>query len=199
MAPGGVHAGYRNSLYMYQADKNPDLEDSFEEWLLELTTGLELALEGNTEECISDSEEGGDCLSEDGQSEVYSARKKEWEEILEQAKVVEAMLRQALENGLGQQKEEEKTPQKQKEEEHDNDFSLEGVPMPAEGKSKGSAKTKETAAGNSKSLQAKAGRNAEYLHLANGGRKTAKKTLSRSFCLTCETPCDQKKQWKITE
>lgn len=199
MAPGGVHAGYKNSLYMYQAEKNPDLEGSFEEWLLELTTGLELALEGSMEDNISDSEEGADCASDDGHTEAYSARRKEWEEILEQAKVVEAMLRQALENGLGQQKEEGKTPQKQKEEESDNDFSLEGVPMPAEGKSKGSSKTKETKAGNSQSFQANAGSNAEYMHLANGGRKMAKKVLSRSFCLTCETDCDQKKQWKITE
>lgn len=194
MAPGGVHAGYKNSLYLYQAEKNPDSEGSFEEWLLELTTGLELALEGNTEDTISDSEEGTDnCLDEE-QKEAYSARKKDWEEVLEQATAVEAMLRQALGNGLGQQKEEEKTPQKKKEKEQDNDFSLEGVPMPAEGKSKSRAKTKESSAGGSKSFQTNSGNNAEYLHLANGGRNRAKDVPIRTLCLTCETPCNQKKQ-----
>lgn len=199
MAPGGVHAGYKNSLYMYAAEKKSDLEASFEEWLVELTTGLELALEGGMGDNGLDSNEGADNLQEDGQTETYSARKKEWEEILEQAEVVEAMLRQALGNGLGRQKEEENTRQKNKEEEHDNEFSLEGVPMPAEGKIKSEAKTKEASAGGSKSFQSNSGKNAEYLHLANGGRKQAKEVPVRMRCLTCETHCDQKKQWKITE
>ena len=190
MAPGGVHAGYKNSLYMYAAEKKSDLEGSFEEWLVELTTGLELALEGNTGDNISESEE--DNLVDEEQKEAYSARKKDWEEVLEQAEVVEAMLRQALGNGLGQQKEEEKTPQKQKEEEQDNDFSLEGVPVPAEGKSKSAGETKETFAGGSNSFQTNKGNNAEYLHLANGGRKKARVVPLRTICLTCETPCDQK-------
>jgi len=195
MAPGGVHAGYKDSLYMYQAEKNPDLEGSFEEWLLELTTGLELALEGSMEDCISDSEEGKDCSQEDGQTEAYSARKKEWEEILEQAKIVEAMLRQALENGLGQQKEEQQKPQKKsKEEEPDNEFMLDGIPMSAEGKSKPRTENRDIS-GNSKSLQTDTGHGAEYFSLANGGRKYCEKV--RTICLTCETECDQKKQWKI--
>lgn len=193
MAPGGVHAGYKNSLYMYAAEKSSDLEENFEEWLVELTTGLELALEGNMEDTVPDSEEGAEGMSDDGPTEAYSARKKEWEEILQEAEVVEAMLRQTLENGLGQQKEEEKTSQKQKEEECDNDFSLEGVPMPVEGKSKSSTKTKETSAGNSKALQTNTGSTAEYLHLANGGRKKTKVVPLRTICLTCETPCDRKK------
>lgn len=198
MAPGGVHAGYKNSLYMYAAEKNPDSEGSFEEWLAELTTELELALEGNTEDTIYDSEEGADSASEDGPTEAYSARKKDWEEVLEQAEIVEAMLRQALENGLGQPKEEEKTPKKKKEKECDNDFSLEGVPMQAEGKSKSGGKTQETA-GNSKFLQSNTGGGAEYISLANGGRSKAKMVPLRTICLTCETQCEQKKQWKITE
>ena len=193
MAPGGVHAGYKNSLSMYAAEKKSDLEGSFEEWLVELTTGLELALEGNTGDNISESEEGEDNLADEEQKETYSARKKDWEEVLEQAEVVEAMLRQALGNGLGQQKEEEKTPQKKKEEECDNDFSLEGVPMPAEGKSKGNkVKPNDFSAGGSKSFQTNSGNNAEYLHLANGGRKQANIALLRTICLTCEIPCDQK-------
>ena len=195
MAPGGVHAGYKNSLYMYAAEKKSALEGSFEEWLVELTTGLELALEGNTGDNISQSEDGEDNLADEEQKEAYSARKKDWEEVLEQAEVVEAMLRQALGNGLGQQKDEEKTPQKKKEEECDNDFSLEGVPMPAEGKSKGNnVKSNNPSAGGSKSFQTNSGNNAEYLHLANGGRKKEKAVPVRSICLTCETPCDQKKQ-----
>ena len=195
MAPGGVHAGYKNSLYMYAAEKKSALEGTFEEWLVELTTGLELALEGNTGDNISQSEDGEDNLAEEEQKEAYSARKKDWEEVLEQAEVVEAMLRQALGNGLGQQKDEEKTPQKKKEEECDNDFSLEGVPMPAEGKSKGNnVKSNNPSAGGSKSFQTNSGNNAEYLHLANGGRKKEKAVPVRSICLTCETPCDQKKQ-----
>lgn len=193
MAPGGVHAGYKNSLYMYQAEKNPDLEGSFEEWLLELTTGLELALEGSMGDNISGSEEGDDNAFEDEQKEAYSSRKKDWEEVLEQANEVEAMLRQALGNGLGQQKEEEKTPQKKKEEECDNDFSMEGVPVPAEGKSKSSANSADISAGGSGSLQTRKGHSAEYLNLANGGRKKADTAMLRTICLTCETPCDQKK------
>ena len=69
--------------------------------LAELTTGLELALEGSMEDNVPDSEDGADNLLDEEQKEAYSARKKDWEEVLEQAKVVEAMLRQALENGLG--------------------------------------------------------------------------------------------------
>ena len=194
MAPGGVHAGYKNSLYMYAAEKNPDSEGSFEEWLAELTTGLELALEGSMEDNVPDSEDGAANLLDEEQKEAYSARKKDWEEVLEQAKVVEAMLRQALENGLGQPKEEEKSPQKKKEEECDNDFSLEGVPVAAEGKSKGSANSKEASAGGSKALQTNKGGNAEYLQVADGGKKKAKAVPLRTICLTCETPCGQKKQ-----
>ena len=197
MAPGGVHAGYKDSLYMYRAEKNPDSEGSFEEWLLEQTTGLELALEGSMEDCISDSEEGKDCSQEDGQTEAYSVRKKEWEDILEQAKVVEAMLRQALENGPGQQKEEQQKPQKEsKEEEPDNEFMLEGIPMNAEGKRKPDAESTEFS-GASQFLQTNTGQDSEYYNLANGGRKYCEKV--RTICLTCETDCDQKKQWKIID
>lgn len=196
MALGIVQAGYKNSLCMYAAEKNPAWDSSFEEWLAELTTGLELALEGSMEDTISDSEEGVESQPEEGQTEAYSERKKEWEEVLEQAKVVEAMLRQMLEHGLGQQKEEEKTPPKQEAEEPDNDFSLEGVPMMAEGRSNNSTNPAEYA-GNSQFLRTDSGTDAEYLNL--GGRKIASALQQRLLCLTCETDCDQKKQWKITE
>jgi len=198
MALGILQTGYKSSLYLYAAGKTSDLECSYAELLAELTTELELALEGNMEETVKDSEEGEDTPSEDGQSESYSARKKEWEEQLDQATVVEAMLRQALENGLGQHKEEEKTPQKQKEEETDNDFSLEGVPMMPEGKSRSSPKVLESV-GNSKFLQNNSGQGTEYFNLAGGGRKVVLKQQLRTICLTCETECDRKKQWKIAK
>jgi len=197
MALGGVHAGYKNSLYMYQADKNSDLDESFEEWLVELTTELELALEGNMEDNSLNSNEGTDDPPKDGPTEAYSARKKEWEEILEQAKVVEAMLRQALENGLGQQKEEQQKPPKRlKEEELDNEFELEGIPVTVEGTTKPSKESSDFA-GNSQFLQTNTGHGAEYFSPGSGSRKYCEKV--RTICLTCETDCDQKKQWKITE
>ena len=196
MALGGVQAGYKNSLYLYAAGNNPDWDSSFEEWLAELTTGLELAMEGSMEDTISDYEERSDCSQEEEQSEPYSKRKKEWEEILEEAKVVEAMLRQMMENGLGQQKEEEKAPKKQKKEELDNDFSLEGVPLTDEGKSRNNAKTKESG-GNSQFLKTDSGHGAEYWNLANGGRKVLVMQHPNIFCLTCEIQCDKKKQWKV--
>jgi len=196
MALGIVQAGYKNSLYVYAAGKTSDSEYSYAELLAELTTELELALEGSMEDTVTDSEEGADNPPDDGQTESYSARKKEWEEQLDQATVVEAMLRQALENGLGQQKEEEQTPQKQKKEETDNDFSLEGVPMMAEGKSKRSAEP-EKSAGNAQFLQTDSGHGAEHWNLGNGGRTVSVKQQLRIICLTCETECDQKKQWKI--
>jgi len=174
MALGIVQTGYKSSLYLYAAGKTSDLECSYAELLAELTTELELALEGNMEETVKDSEEGEDTPSEDGQSESYSARKKEWEEQLDQATVVEAMLRQALENGLGQHKEEEKTPQKQKEEETDNDFSLDGIPIGIEGKSKSSAMSADFA-GSSIFLSTNSGSGAEYLGLSGGADSKVKR------------------------
>ena len=107
------------------------------------------------------------------------------------------MLRQALENGLGQQKEEQpKTPKKLKKEELDNEFDLEGVPVTAQGKSKSGIESSGLS-GNSQFLQTNMGHGAEYYSLANGGRKHCKKI--HTICLTCETDCDQKKQWKITK
>lgn len=197
MALGIVQAGYRSSLYVYTAENNPDWESSFEEWLAELTTGLELAMEDSMGDTVPDSEDGADGAQEDGQTEAYSARKKEWEEQLEQATVVEAMLRQALENGLGQQKEEDQKPQKKKEEEPDNDFSLEGLPMMMEGKGR-SCQASPEHAGSSQFLQNDSGYGAEYFNLGNGGREVPAKQQLRVLCLTCETECDRKKQWKIT-
>ena len=198
MALEMVQVGYKNSLYLYPAGNRTESEASYTEWLAELTTELELALESETEDKLSDFDAGDDDTEDDGKSEVYSNRKKEWEELLKQAKVVEAMLKQMLGSGLGQQKEEEKTPQKQKEDELDNDFSLEGIPLPAEGKSKPSPQSAELA-GNAQFLQNHSGHGATYLNLANGGRKAAVKEPWKTLCLTCEVECERKKQWEITK
>ena len=195
MALGIVQAGYKNSLYVSPAGNQPELEFSYAELLAELTTELELALEGGAKEEVPDFEEGLNSAEDDEQTETYSARKKEWEELLEQAKVVEAMLRQMLEQGLGQQKEEQQKASHQEEEELDNAFDSIGVPVTAEGKSSSCPETAGSA-GSSQSLQTCIGNGAEYLNLMGGGRKTA---YSRTICLTCETDCDRKKQWKITE
>ena len=53
MALGGVQAGYKNSLYLYSVGKFAESECSYSEWLAELTTELELALEGSMEENVS--------------------------------------------------------------------------------------------------------------------------------------------------
>ena len=198
MALGMVQIGYKNSLYLYSAGTRLESEVSYAEWLAELTTELELALESENKEELSEFDTGEDSMEDDGKTEAYSNRKKEWEELLEQAKVVEVMLRQMLENGLGQQKQEEKTPQKKKEEETDNDFSLEGIPLPMEGKSKSSTLPTHSA-GNSQFLATNSGYGAEYLNLANGGRKTVIRQPWRTICLTCEIECERKKQWKITK
>lgn len=198
MALGIVQAGYKPSLYLYPAGTRLESESFYEEWLAELTTELELALEDGMKEELSDFDTGEDSMEDDGKKEAYSNRKKEWEELLEKATVVEAMLRQALENGLGQQKEEEKTPEKQKEEETDNDFSLEGIPMTPEGKRRSNAEASESA-GNSQFLQTDSGYGAEYFNMGAGGSIVSMKQQMRVLCLTCETECDRKKQWKITE
>ena len=193
MALGIVQAGYKNSLYVSPVSNHPELEFSYAELLAELTTELELALEGGAKEETSDFEEGLNSAEDDEQTEAYSTRKKEWEELLEQAKVVEAMLRQMLEQGLGQQKEEQQKMPRQEEEELDNSFDSIGVPVAVEGKSR----SRPEVAGNSQSLQTSTGNGAEYLSLMGGGRKQF--AHSRSICLTCETDCDQKKQWKIMD
>lgn len=192
MALGIVQNVCKNSLYLYAEGKSFDQDCSYAELLAELTTELELALEDSKEGTATDFGEETDSPSEEGKADSYSTRKKEWEEQLEKAMVVEAMLRQALENGLGQQKEEQPTPQKQEEEEADNDFSLEGVPMMVEGKSKSSPEASEDA-GNSKFLQTTSGHGEEYFSPSNGGRKVLVKPQLRMICLTCEIECDRKK------
>lgn len=195
MALGIVQAGYRISLCMYAAQCLPESENSYEELLAELTTGLELAYQGEDEEPVTDEEAG----EENRQPETLSNRRKEeWEELLEQSIVVEAMLRQMLENGLGQQKEEQQKPlKKNQEEEPDNDFNFEGIPAAEEGRHKDSSEAEKQLPGNSEFLQTNRGKGSEYWSPSGAGRK--QKIQQRTICLTCETECDQKKQWKITE
>ena len=195
LALGIVQAGYKSSLCWYTAGVRFESQCSYEEWLAELTTELELALEKGTEEDVKDSENGADSSEENQTAESYSSRKKEWAELLEQSVNLEGMLRQMLENGLGQQKEEQQTqPKKQEKGELDNEFHLEGIPAATEGTSRSSTMPAGLQ-GNSQFLQTDTAHGAEYFNLANGGRQYCEGT--HAICLTCETECNRKKQWKI--
>lgn len=194
MALGIVQAGYRNSLCMYAAQFLPESEISYEELLAELTTGLELAYQGEDEEPVTDEEAG----EENRQPEILSnKRKEEWEEILEQSVVVEVMLRQMLENGLGQKDASgQEPPKKNSPENLDNDFDMGELLAVTEGKSKNSSERTEMP-GNSEFLQTNSGNGAEYFSPSGAGRR--QKLPSRIICLTCETECERKKQWNIIE
>ena len=193
MALGAVQPGYRNSLYIYPAKNKTESEQSYEEWLAELTTGLELALESENDESVL--EENTEEDSE--QTEAHSGLKKDWEEQLEQTDAVDAILRQMLEHGLGQQKEEQQEKKEEPAPENlDNEFDLAGIPAASEGKSKDSPEYMERS-GNSQFLQSNAGEGAEYWNPSNSGRRQG--VRPHTICLFCETECDRKKQWKITE
>lgn len=192
MALGTVQAGYGNSLCAYSAYFKEESDISYADLLAELTTELELAMKEEEKESVMEEETGAD--SE--QTEPHSNRKKEWEELLEQSVVLEAMLRQMLENGLGQQKEEQqKQSEKKKEEELDNDFDLLGVSVSEEGRHKKELEHSEFP-GNSEFLRSKSGGGSEYFSPSAAGRQ---KPQLHVICLTCEVECDLKKQWKITE
>lgn len=196
MALGIVQAGYKNSLYLYAAGIRAETEDSYAQFLAELTTELELGLESSGEEMISDSEEGENSSDDFEQKEAYSNRKKEWEELLEQSVVLEAMLRQMLEYGPEQQKEEQKKHTENKErEETDNEFELAGIPDSLDGRQKKSSQYTDYH-GDSEFLQQNAGKSAEYFSPSAAGHQ---RTLQRLICLTCRTECDRKKQWKLVE
>ncbi len=195
MALGMVQAGYGTSLCAYAAGTRTESECAYAELLAELTTGLELALEHGKEEEVTDSGTEEEPREDSEQTEAYSDRKKEWEKLLEQSLVVEAMLRQMLENGLGQQKEEQQQNSKKKQEELDNTFDLSGVPAETEGRHKESEQN--VRKGNSQFLQRNSGNGSEYWSPSGGGRSY--RWNSRMFCLTCQTECDRKKQWKITK
>lgn len=193
MALGTVQAGYKNSLYVYPVWNREESDFNYAELLAELTTELELACRGGEEEPVMEEDTGED--SE--QTNPHSERKKEWEELLEQSVNLEAMLRQMLENGLGQQKEEQQEqPKKQEETETDNEFHLAGIPVAAESNSRSSPE-QFGGSGNSQFFQTNTGHGAEYWSPANGDRQQC--TGNHTICLTCETECDRKKTWKITE
>lgn len=192
MALGTVQTGYKNSLYLYPAWSKEESDFDYAELLAELTTELELAGKDGEEETVTEEDR-----EDSEQTEAQLDRKKEWEELLEQSVNLEGMLRQMLENGLGQQKEEPKEqPKKKKEEEPDNEFQLMGVPVAAEGKSRSSPEC-QALLGNSQFLQTNTGTGAEYWSPSNGARQQC--TGCHTICLTCETECERKKQWKITE
>ena len=196
MALGIVQAGYKSSLYLYAAGNRTETEVSYAELLAELTTELELGLEGGGEEMISDSEEEESSSDEFEQQEAYVSRKKEWEELLEQSVVLEVMLRQMLEYGPEQQKEEQKKqPESREKKETDNEFELAGIPDSMEGRQKSSSKYTDYH-GDSEFLQQNAGNAAEYFSSSAAGRQNAPQRL---ICLTCQTECDRKTQWKIAK
>ena len=192
MALGMVQTGYAKSLYMYPARCKTESEFSYAELLAELTTELELALMDKDEEAMKQEETGEDFE----QTESHCERKKEWEELLEESIVVEVMLRQMLENGLGQR---EEAQQEKESKEHsgdlDNEFNLSGIPDIVEGRSKDNSESTKTP-GNSEFLQQNAGEGTQHWSQTNAGRQSVRPHI---ICLTCETECDRKKQWKITE
>ncbi len=192
MALGTVQVGCRNSLYVYPAGCKTESDSDYAELLAKLTTELELAWNDGEEEPVTEEDR-----EDSEQLDAHMDRKKEWEELLKQSVTLEVMLRQMLENGLGQQKEEpQKQPEKKEEEEPDNEFNLSGVPVAAEGKNRSNTENS-CFSGNSQFFQTKTGYGAEYFSMANGGRQYCEG--SHAICLTCETECNRKKQWKITE
>ena len=193
MALGMVQAGYRKALYLYTANVKTESEVSYDDWLAELTTELELAWKDGNEESVMD-DENADEDSE--RTEAYSDRKKEWEELLEQSVVVEVMLRQMLENGLGQREDTQQENKKREQpEELDNEFNMAGVPDSDKGRAKDTREDTDRL-GNSENLQRNAGKGAEHWSQTGAGRHGRPNHI---FCLTCETECERKKQWKIVE
>lgn len=192
VALGTVQSGYKISLYVYPVWNRTESDYCYADLLAELTTELELACKSDDGETAMEEEAGEDSEL----TEAHSERKKEWEELLEQSELLEAMLRQMLENGLGQQREEQQKPPKKKEEEEpDNSFEQVGIPAPSEGKQR-TASQKTDYHGNSEFLQQNAGESTEYFSASGAGRQRAKLYV---MCLSCETDCDRKKQWKITQ
>ena len=197
MALGMVQAGYGNALYAYAAKVRSEAEFSYDELLAELTTELELALEGDRENLKKDYEEGTDTEEDSEQSKAKADLKDEWEELLEKSEIVEAMLRQMLENGLGQREDAQKeSPGKKAKGDMDNEFDISDIPEIAEGRHKDISEYTESP-GNSEFLQRNLGGGTEYWSPSQGGRRQVRNM--HIFCLTCETECDRKKQWKITE
>lgn len=187
MALGTVQAGYGNSLCAYSMYFKAESEVSYADLLAELTGSLDLALKGGEEEPVTEEGTGED--SE--QAEAHSNRKKEWEKLLEQSIVLEAMLRQMMEHGLGQQKEEQQNQQKKNpEDEPDNDFDLFGIPADAEGRHKAVSEYSDFP-GNSEFLRNSSDNGSEYFSPSAAGRQ---KSQLRTICLTCQTECDRKKQ-----
>lgn len=192
MALGMVQTGYGKTLYLYTAKEKPESEVSYEDWLAELTTELELAWDSGNEDTVEEEKE------EEGSEEKnpYSERKKEWEELLEESMVVEAMLRQMLENGLGQREEMQQEKRKKNAKEPDSEFDFAAISAEEEGRHKGNIVLSELS-GNSQFFQQDTGNGSEFFSPSAAGRNH--KESLHIMCLTCETECDKKKQWKIIE
>lgn len=111
MALGMVQVGYGKSLYMYPAHGKTEVGSNYEEFLAELSTELELALEGNSGDAVQEEN-----TEESEQEEMPPKEKKEWEELLEQSDAVTAVLQELLDEETGQQKEDAKEQQQKAEE-----------------------------------------------------------------------------------
>ena len=110
MALGMVQVGYGKSLYMYPAHGKTEVGSTYEEFLAELATELELALEGSNGDAVQEEN-----TEESEQEETPPKEKKEWEELLEQSDAITAVLQELLDEESRQQEEDAKE-QQQKEE-----------------------------------------------------------------------------------
>lgn len=192
MALGMVQTGYRSSLYQCPVGWKTEGTSDYTRLLAELTTELELEFKDSGEASTSEEEE---CNS--GQKEYRQVRKKGWEEVLKQSVVLDVMLRQMIENGLGQQKkEQQENPKKWKTEELDNEVHWDGSSALEAGHREENTELSQWR-GNSEFLSETTGNGREYFSPSAGGRK--QKPGISILCLTCETECERKRQWKITD
>lgn len=185
MALGMVQPGYGNSLYQCPEWWKTEATSDYAELLAKLTTELELVFR-NSEEPSSSEEEQSNFRPKECRQE----KKKDWAEVLKQSVVLDVMLRQMIENGLGQQKKEpQEKPKKWKTEALDNEFHWNGILTCEEGRLKENAELSKWC-GNSEFLSEKKGEGAEYFAPSGGGRQ--QKLPFGILCLTCETECERK-------
>lgn len=188
MALEMVQPGYRTSLYPCPLWWKTEETAEYQELLANLTKELEQTFQGRDEEPAPENSR-----SKTEEKSYLPERKKEWEEVFKHSIVLEVLLRQLLENGLGQHREKQQEKSKRHiRAELDNEFSLTGLTALTEGKQKNSELNEEK--GNSEFLSGKTGDGSEYFSPSGGGRK--QKLTYSIWCLTCETECERKKHWK---
>lgn len=188
MALEMVQPGNRNSLYQCPLWWKTETTAEYTELLTKLTAEMEQAFQGRDGEPVPENSR-----SRAEEKSCPPERKKEWEEVFKHSIVLEVMLRQLLENGLGQHRERQQEKNKRHTPaELDNEFYLYGIAAQTEGKQKNNESQEEK--GNSEFLSEKTGNGAEYFSPSGGGRQ--QKRNYGILCLTCETQCEQKNQWK---